>query len=98
MKVIRMILLHASSVLAITFVTFYILDYYNSFMNYLANPMSKTLILVLGIVTIISNEITFFVLIRDWGKKRKKKPSVTEAEETNQSSGTGNELGEIEEI
>ncbi|MBO4390232.1 MAG: hypothetical protein J5825_05195 [Lachnospiraceae bacterium] len=98
MKVFRMILLHISSVLAITFITFYILDYYNPFMNYLANPMSKTLIMVLGIVTIISNEITFFMLIRDWGKKRKKDRTGTEPKQEGKKPASGSGIGEIEEI
>ena len=67
MKIFRWILLHISSILAIVFITFYVLDYYNPFMNYLANPLSKTLILVLGIVTIISNELIVF----DWLKGQK---------------------------
>ena len=102
MKIFRWILLHISSILAIVFITFYVLDYYNPFMNYLANPLSKTLILVLGIVTIISNEL----IALDWLKnqrqdskkklqKEEEKGSFREASEDFSKEG---DLGAIEEL
>jgi hypothetical protein len=99
MKIFRWILLHISSILAIVFITFYVLDYYNPFMNYLANPLSKTLILVLGIVTIISNELIVF----DWLKGQKKEQKNGQEKEPKESQPPvrqtqKEDLGEIEEL
>ena len=75
MKFIHGILLHVANILAIVIITFYVWYYYNPFMNYLSNPLTRILIFVLAVTALAGNEIS---LIRLANANRKEQTEETE--------------------
>lgn len=89
MKIVHQILLHMTNVLAICFITYYILDIYNPMMKFIDNDVSKLLLLIFGITALIGNQITMWQLLKPveagaekpGDRKRKKRAEETFVEE-----------------
>ena len=78
MSVIRKLLPHANIILALMFVTFFIVDKFNGAMNFLGNDISKGLLLALALVSIVN---ACFVIQDNRKKARQRMRAGTEKSE-----------------
>ena len=74
MKGIRMLLPHAGIVLALMFITFFIVDKLNGAMNFIGNDITKALLLLFSIIS-IGNSCFVIALNRRQARQKREEES-----------------------
>lgn len=94
MSIFRKLLPHVNIILGLMFITFFILDKFNGAMNFIGNDISKGLLLLFALVSIVN---AGFVIQEN--RRRARRNATADAgaertENTEKSGQTGNSKGE----
>lgn len=94
MSIFRKLLPHVNIILGLMFITFFIVDKFNGAMNFIGNDISKGLLLLLALVSIVN---AGFVIQENRRRARRNAAAGAGAEKTEnteKSGQTGNSKGE----
>lgn len=75
---LRKFLPHAAIILSLMYFVFYVIDRINSAMAFIDNDLTKALLVVLGVISIIN---AFFLILDNRAKERKRQAKLRKMQE-----------------
>lgn len=81
---LRKLLPHAAIIISVMYFVFFVIDRINSAMAFIDNDMTKVLLVVLGVISIIN---AFFLIRDNRARERKRQAKLRKMQEARKSRG-----------